>query len=80
MDTVQELGDSLRTGTSICRRLLNYRKDGTPFWNLLTMTPIRDHSGSVVKFVGVQLDVTSRTEHPLGGDKRGAGAARAPPR
>ena len=45
----------MRSGTSITLRLLNYRKDGTPFWNLLTMTPIKDGSGKVVKHVGVQV-------------------------
>ncbi|KFM28754.1 Phototropin-1B [Auxenochlorella protothecoides] len=59
---VQRLRQAVRGGKAICTRLLNYRKDGTPFWNLLTMTPIRDGSGRVVKFVGVQMDVTSRTD------------------
>ena len=36
-------------------RLLNYRRDGTPFWNLLTMTPIKTEDGKVSKFVGVQV-------------------------
>jgi hypothetical protein len=30
-------------------RLLNYRKDGSPFWNLLTMTPIKTDDGKVTK-------------------------------
>lgn len=38
------------------------KKDGTPFWNLLTMTPIKDELGRVIKFVGVQVDVTNKTE------------------
>lgn len=53
---------AIREGKAITVRLLNYRKDGTPFWNLLTMTPIKDEMGRVVKFVGVQVDVTSKTE------------------
>lgn len=52
-------------------RLLNYRKDGTPFWNLLTMTPIKTPDGKVSKFVGVQVRRTYRrricsTQHPSG--------------
>jgi hypothetical protein len=39
----------------LLHRLLNYRKDGTPFWNLLTMTPIKTPDGKVSKFVGVQV-------------------------
>ena len=52
----------MRKGKACCTRLLNYKKDGTPFWNLLTMTPIRDETGRVVKFVGVQVDVSSTSE------------------
>ncbi|KAK9813291.1 hypothetical protein WJX72_011934 [[Myrmecia] bisecta] len=41
--------------------LLNYKYDGTPFWNSLHVAPIRNASGTVVFFVGVQLDVTAET-------------------
>jgi PAS domain S-box-containing protein len=40
--------------------LLNYRKDGTAFWNQLSMSPVFDGSGDLVSFVGVQTDVTER--------------------
>jgi hypothetical protein len=39
--------------------LLNYRKDGTPFWNCLHVAPVRDADGRVQFFAGVQLDVTA---------------------
>ena len=39
-------------------RLLNYRRDGSAFWNNLHVAPIRDNSGQVAFFVGVQLDIT----------------------
>ncbi len=42
--------------------LLNYRKDGTPFWNGLTINPAFDDSGELVSFVGVQVDLTARVE------------------
>jgi PAS domain S-box-containing protein len=42
--------------------ILNYRKDGTPFWNELRITPLRNDAGIVTHFVGVQADVTDRTE------------------
>ncbi len=45
--------------------LLNYRKDGTTFWNELEMSPMRDESGVVTNFVGVQNDVTRRVEIEL---------------
>ena len=39
--------------------LRNYRKDGSPFWNMLYVTPVRDpRSNQVTHFVGVQHDIT----------------------
>ena len=40
--------------------LLNYRKDGTAFWNELSLSPLRDRNGTLTHFVGVQADVTAR--------------------
>ena len=40
--------------------ILNYRKDGTTFWNRLSITPVRDGAGEVTHFIGVQSDVTAR--------------------
>lgn len=59
---VTKLREAVKNGTHVSVRLLNYRKDGTPFWNLLTITPIKGDDGRVSKIVGVQVDVTSRTE------------------
>ena len=49
---VAKIRDAVKAGRSFCGRLLNYRKDGSPFWNLLTVTPIRDDNGKVIKFIG----------------------------
>ncbi len=43
----------------------NYRKDHTPFWNELTMTPVHDAAGGLTHFIGVQNDVTAREEAEL---------------
>jgi len=40
--------------------LLNYRADGTPFWNELTVTPVADAAGETTHFIGIQRDVTDR--------------------
>lgn len=40
--------------------ILNYHKNGAPFWNRLSITPIRDHTGQTTHFIGVQSDVTAR--------------------
>jgi PAS domain S-box-containing protein len=44
-----------------CRVVLrNYRKDGTPFWNELYVSPVHDEEGILTNFVSVQNDVTQR--------------------
>jgi two-component system, NtrC family, sensor kinase len=46
---------------SECKVILkNYRKDGTPFWNALSISPVRDRAGKLTHFVGVQRDFTDR--------------------
>jgi PAS domain S-box-containing protein len=40
----------------------NYRKDGTPFWNELTISPVHDGRGQVTHFVGVLVDITERKD------------------
>jgi PAS domain S-box-containing protein len=42
--------------------LLNYRKDGTAFWNEVSVSPVHDEYGRLVSFVGVQADVTLRVD------------------
>ena len=42
--------------------LRNYRKDGSFFWNELSLSPIKNREGNVTHFVGIQMDVTSRVE------------------
>jgi PAS domain S-box-containing protein len=42
--------------------LQNYRKDGTPFWNELRISPLRDDRGTVTHFVGVMSDATERKQ------------------
>jgi PAS domain S-box-containing protein len=38
--------------------ILNYRKNGDRFWNLLSMMPVPDAAGNVVSYIGVQSDIT----------------------
>ncbi|MGQ7241954.1 PAS domain-containing protein [Salinicola sp. V024] len=49
---------ALREGKS-CREVLrNYRKDGSAFWNELSITPVYDDEDALTYFVGVQKDVS----------------------
>ncbi|GGC89259.1 hypothetical protein GCM10011396_40570 [Undibacterium terreum] len=43
--------------------LHNYRKDGTPFWNSLRISPVRDTDGTVTHFVGTLTDISDRVNY-----------------
>ncbi len=38
--------------------LVNYKRNGEKFWNLLSMTPVYDSAGSLMSFIGVQSDIS----------------------
>ncbi|XP_069146771.1 phototropin-1 isoform X1 [Solanum lycopersicum] len=61
-EDVAKIREALQSGSTYCGRLLNYKKDGTPFWNLLTIAPIKDDAGKVLKFIGMQVEVSKHTE------------------
>ena len=46
-----------------CREVLrNYQKDGSPFWNELSVSPVHDDDGRLTAFIGIQSDVTEREQ------------------
>lgn len=60
---VARLADGLRRKQDVSAVIRNYRRDGTPFWNRVSISPIRDpHSGRVTHFIGTQVDVTDLVE------------------
>jgi len=59
-DEVSRLRTAIDAGEDASAELLNYRKDGSPFWNALFVSPVRDQSGAIIYFFGSQVDVTGR--------------------
>jgi diguanylate cyclase (GGDEF)-like protein/PAS domain S-box-containing protein len=59
---VQRIRDALGAGAASRETLLNYRKDGTAFWNDLVISPVQDETGALTHFVGIQHDVTALKE------------------
>ncbi|MFP4528284.1 MAG: SpoIIE family protein phosphatase [Candidatus Kapaibacterium sp.] len=66
-------GDRDQPGLSKLRRAIankepaaaiirNYRKDGTLFWNELSISPIFDEHGNIQHFIGIENDITARVE------------------
>ncbi len=61
-ETVTAIRKAIQHGETLRTLILNYRKNGTAFWNDLYITPVRDDAGAITHFVGVQNDVTQRIE------------------
>lgn len=61
-DTVSRLRAAIAAGEPVDVDILNYRKDGTTFWNALYLSPVRNKAGEVQFFFASQMNVTERVE------------------
>ncbi|MGY1651075.1 diguanylate cyclase domain-containing protein [Geodermatophilus sp. SYSU D01119] len=59
---VQPIRRRMLAGRDVHTVLLNYRRDGTPFWNDFRISPVTDATGEITHYIGTQLDVTERVE------------------
>ncbi|EKT4459825.1 PAS domain-containing protein [Pseudomonas putida] len=65
-DTDRTVVDSLRQAieqrVDIAAEILNYRKDGSSFWNALFLSPIFNERGELIYYFASQLDVSRRRD------------------
>lgn len=61
-EVINALKRAFLAGAYFEGEMLNYKKDGTPFWNHLTLSPIYSSEKKLMHFVGIIKDVTSRKE------------------
>ncbi|MGY1671117.1 diguanylate cyclase domain-containing protein [Geodermatophilus sp. SYSU D00710] len=60
---VARIRAAVEAGASCRETVLNLRgPERTPWWNELHLAPVHDADGSVVQYIGVQVDVTARVE------------------
>jgi PAS domain S-box-containing protein len=57
---LQELRTAISSHQPFSGELLKYRKDGTPFWTQVTMTPIRTEEEQREQFIFIESDITPR--------------------
>nr|WP_246385796.1 EAL domain-containing protein [Halomonas campaniensis] len=60
---VDRLRQALAEEREVQATLRNYRKDGSPFWNDLFISPVKDLSGAVTHYVGVQNDISQNRDY-----------------
>ncbi|MBB4111812.1 histidine kinase [Rhizobium anhuiense] len=58
-ETVAKIRERIAAGEDVAVDILNYRKDGSMFWNAVFISPVRDKAGKIVYFFASQLDFTN---------------------
>ncbi len=61
-DSVAELREAIARKEAIALELINYRRDGSSFWNAVFVAPVLGPDGELLYFFASQLDVTRRRE------------------
>ena len=61
-EQVREIREALADGRGVEMEILNYRKDGTPFWNALFISPVQDEAGRLLYFFASQFDITAKRQ------------------
>lgn len=61
-ESVAEIRAAVAERREYATEILNYRKDGSSFWNALFVSPVFDRNGRLVYFFGSQLDVSRRRD------------------
>ena len=61
-EPVAAMREAIGNAEPVTVELRNYRKDGSEFWNRVTIAPLLDDDGTVQNWVGFQEDVTERKE------------------
>ncbi|MTI42071.1 methyl-accepting chemotaxis protein [Roseibium hamelinense] len=69
-ETVSRIRDYLRREEPFYEEILNYAKNGTPYWISLSINPIRNRSGEVERYVSVQANVTNTKQKSLAFDMK----------
>ena len=58
-DAIAELSSALAEGREVTVTLLNHRRDGSSFWNRVSLSPVREPDGSLRNVIAVLADVTA---------------------
>ena len=62
---IEKIKQTIHRGKSFHGEMLNFKKNGKKYWNLLRIAPVRDSIGAVTHYVGIQTDITLMREKEL---------------
>jgi PAS domain S-box-containing protein len=60
--TVRRISRSIRSQKAFTDEILNYNKNGRPYWVSMNITPIFDRAGELIRYISIESDITERKE------------------
>jgi len=60
---------SMLKGESVVEEMIQYRKDGSKYWALLSVKPIYNDNAEITNYIAIETDITSRKEKELALEK-----------
>ena len=57
-EAVTQMRSAIAASRTLIIDVLNYRKDGSPFWNRLSLTPVKNPDGQATHYIGIQSDIS----------------------
>ncbi|MDX2284231.1 MAG: PAS domain S-box protein [Bacteroidia bacterium] len=61
-ETVRYIRECLRRQESFSLEILNYHKNGAPYWIAMNVTPVFDEDGKLERFIAIENDITAQKE------------------
>ncbi|MFY8004959.1 MAG: PAS domain-containing protein [Chitinophagaceae bacterium] len=61
--TIDDIRKAIKAKEAIDCEILNYKKNGTPFWNQLSIIPLFNADGQLLYFTGIQKDITAEKQY-----------------
>ncbi len=59
-ETIAYMREHIQRGEGFNCEIINYRKDGTPYWLQLDVRPIADETGRLINFIAIESDISER--------------------
>jgi len=64
-ETVRQIREHLDRQEPFYTEILNYHKDGTPYWVSLSIAPVFDGNGRIQRFISVEADITGSKQQTV---------------
>ena len=62
MNEIAKIRDAVAVQEDVAVEILNYKKNGSAFWNALFVSPVFNGENNLIYYFASQLDVTRRKE------------------